>query len=174
MPIRVFVPIADNLTSTPNLEVYITGALRTRLGGFRDVRLVREEEGADQVLLVSVTRFLRAPGASRIGNATTRSLGGLSSGYVVAADIRLTYGIEVTLLSRKEAIPREVWKRGYELTATYEAADRQIESGAPSPELGLGGASSVPFIHASREELSLKSLADRLAGQVLDQVRQDF
>jgi len=165
-PSRIYIPVIDNLSTKVGVESILTNALRERMSGQPGIELVARPEDAEFILLGALTSYGRKHGIeTATGVSETEASGGLRGGSVLAKTIRLSLMMNVRLLQPGDKIRRELWVRDFLQEATFETSLRFTEA---------EGSSSAPYINDSRELLQVKRIGEAFAGQVVDQVTQDF
>lgn len=167
-PQRVFVPVVDNITLRTGVEGQMTNALRETLAAMKGLEIVGSEREADFLVIGTINTYTREAGTPIAGTLDSERTGGLVTSQNTAADIRVTLGLEARLLQRLHdgsGGRRLVWSRSFLQSAAYESSRRFTER---------QGSSSLSHINQSREMMQVKSLANSLAQQIVDQVVQDF
>ncbi len=172
-PQRVFIPVLDNRSSKPGMEVHFTSALRNALADLKGLKVTDRADEADFLLLGSVQSYERTRGGGvRTGDAVTAAAGEISAGQNVATDIRLRMNIEMRFLEKiypdlknPAELRRTLWTKEFDVDNTFEASSLYSEA---------RGSSSAPNINEARETLQIQTMAENLARQVVDQVMQNF
>ncbi len=161
--LHVFVPVLENVTVRPIDLNELTSSLRENLESVRGVIVVNNRSEADVVLLGKVIRYDRTWGPTAYkGTAATAAAGGLKEDILSASTTKVILGIELEKLNNQG---ERSWSGKFAESDLYEMSDRL--------ELARGSA-AAPQIHASREALLVKKLADRIFERARAQIVDDF
>lgn len=161
--LHVFVPVLENVTVRPLDLNEMTSSLRESLESVRGVVVVNNRSEADIVLLGKITRYDRSWGPTAYkGTAATAAAGGLKENILSASTTKVFLGIHFEKLNNQG---EQSWSGNFSESELYELSDRL--------ELSRGSA-AAPQIHASREALLVKKLADRIFERARAQIVDDF
>lgn len=161
--LRVFVPVFENRTGKVVDLNSLTSVMREGLESVHGVEVVNNSEQADAIVLGKVTGLERTWGQTFFkGDAVSEAKGGLKKDALSAESARLTLSVEIEKLT-----PRgdRLWRQGFSEFDYYQLTDRL--------ELAQGSA-AAPQIHAARETLLVKKLAERIFRRVRAQLVDDF
>ncbi len=161
--LRVFVPVFENKSVRPIDLNEVTSVFRENLEPIRGVILVNSKEDADLVLLGKISQYDRSWGSTAFtGTQQTELAGGLRKDMLSASTARVSLGI--TLEKRTQA---------GELQSTSSFVESDVYELSNRLELSQGSA-ATPQLHASREALLLKKLAERIFLRARAQIVDDF
>ena len=161
--LRVFVPVFENRTGKAVELGQLSSLLREDLESVRGVQLVMSKDSSDAVILGKVVSLERTWGPTFFkGDAASEARGGLKKDALSAESAKLTLSLDIEKLTPQG---ERVWVRNLVESDYYQLTDR-IE---PSQ-----GSASAPQIHAARETLLIKKLAERIFRRVKAQIVDDF
>lgn len=161
--LNLFVPVIENQTATAFDLNVLTGQLREMLAGIRRVRVVSSPSESQEIILAKVVDFSKGWGPTAYkGSPETETRGGLRDNALSAQSVAVSLSIEISKLNSSK---EKLW--GIVLTEKdfYQLTDRL--------ELERGSA-EAPQIHASREALLVKKLAERIFRRARAQIVDDF
>jgi hypothetical protein len=161
--LKIFVPVIENQSSTSFDLNVLTGQLREMLAAIRGVRVVSSPDESQEILLAKVVDFSKAWGPTAYkGSSESEAKGGLRDNALSAQSVTISLSIEISKLnSAKE----KLWSIILTEKDYYQLTDRL--------ELERGSAES-PQIHASREALLVRKLAERIFRRAKAQIVDDF
>ena len=166
---RVYVPVVDNLTTKSALEPIVSNAIRNTLSTVAGIKLVNRASDANLVLVATIQSYERKAGLTPVtGTSESEAAGGIAKALGVAGDAKVTLKLSAKMLEQNrglDGVRRMIWDRPFGADATYQLATRYTES---------EGSSSAPNINEAREMLQVKTVAEIIAQQIVDQVLQDF
>ena len=161
--LKLFIPVLENNTSTSFDLNVLTSQLREMLAGVRGVHIVMSPDESEAVILAKVVEFTKSWGPTAYkGTPETELNGGLRNNFISAQSVAISLTIEISKLnSAKE----KLWSIVLTEKDFYQLTDRL--------ELERGSA-EAPQIHASREALLIKKLAERIFRRARAQIVDDF
>ncbi len=160
MPLKVYVPVVDNLSARHGLEAALTSRLRERLVQLGQYRLVQSPDQAERVLLVQISQWSRRPGPTLItGDASSAGRGGLASRQVIAGDFVMNLEVQAEFVEKLPGLNRQVWRKSFSRSQIFEAS-RRFEDPATSAQASL--------VNQSREEIQSRQLVDAIVQLIED------
>jgi hypothetical protein len=161
--LRVFVPVIENVSVRPIDLNELTSSWRESLEAVRGVVVVTRREDADLLILGKVNVYNRTWGPTAYkGTPQTAKDGGLRADRLSASTARVYFGMQIEKRSPSGEL---LWTSNLLESDLYELSDRI--------ELKKGSA-AMPQIHASREALLVKKLAERIFERVQAQIVDNF
>jgi hypothetical protein len=162
-PLKLFVPVIENRSSTAFDLNVMTGQLREMLAGIRSVSIASSPEESQEIILAKVVDFSKGWGPTAYkGSSDSEIRGGLRDNALSAQSVAVSLSIEISKLnSAKE----KLWSVVLTEKDFYQLTDRlEIEKGS----------AEAPQIHASRESLLIRKLAERIFRRARAQIVDDF
>ena len=161
--LKLFVPVIENQTATAFDLNVLTGQLREMLSGIRRVRVVSSSSESQEIILAKVVDFSKGWGPTAYkGSSETEAKGGLKDNALSAQSVAVSLSIEI---SKINSAKEKLWSIVLTEKDFYQLTDRL--------ELERGSA-EAPQIHASREALLIKKLAERIFRRARAQIVDDF
>ena len=169
-PIRLIVPVGDNLDPGRNYGATLARVLRVELAAHPDFEIVTDKNDSTHWLEVDIVEINRVSGPTTKQGTELTSKGsnqGIDNEGIVAENIRFTARFRVAFWKKTKRGKKFnlEWSREFNETAIYQSSIRLTES---------VGASAAPLIHRSREDIEVKKMSVKLAREVRQQILQDF
>jgi hypothetical protein len=161
--LRIFMPVFENMTARPVDLNEVTSVFKKNLESVRGVSFVNSKEQANLLVLGRLNSYEQVSGPTAFkGSFATQNQGGLRENSISASTLRLLIEIE---LEKRTPEGERISSSKYSEQDLYELSDRlTLESGS----------AATPQIHASREAIMTKVLAERIARRAQSQIVDNF
>ena len=161
--LKLFIPVIENRTARSFELNDLTGQLREMLAGVRGVRIVSSPEESQAIILAKVVEFSKGWGPTAFkGSPESEAKGGVKDNFLSAQSVSVSLSIEI---SKINSAKEKQWSMVLAEKDFYQLTDRL--------ELDRGSG-EAPQIHASREVLLIKKLAERIFRRARAQIVDDF